>query len=303
MPTWILLSLLFPILFGMGNIVDKLIVDRYAPSIFLYAFWIGVFEIVLASTFFVTVTGIQGIDSEAFAGGMLTGGIRSVSVLLTFAALKRGQVARIVPIWYLYPLMVAPMAVGFLDESLSALAWGAILMAVLGGVLVSWQGGTGGDGGRFGDPAGPLLALAAAATFAVSLALSKHFLTEDNLFQFYGPTRLGFALGVLTLILLPEVRRGALGTVKNRGFVGLLALGEVVFNGSTMMNLAAISLGPVSLVTAISAIQPGLVFLYCLGLASLFPVMFGGWISRGTLRTQVTGIAVITAAVVIIALL
>ena len=300
MPTWLLLSLIFPALLGMVNILDKLIVDRYAPSIYFYAFWIGVYELAMGAVALGVVGSVQGLESTAFQGGVLSGAIRAVSLLFLLSALKRGQVARVVPIWYLYPLMVAPMAVGFLDESLSALSWGGILLAVVGGVLVSWQGGAGRR--SFGDPAALPLALAAAATFAISIALSKHFLEDDNFWRFYGPNRLGFALGMLSVICLPDVRRGALGMVRRRGFMGFVSLVEGIVTVANIVNLAAISLGPVSLVAAIGALQPALIFFYTLVLATLFTVTFGHWIIRGTLRPQLAGISAITAGVVLISL-
>ena len=201
----------------MVNILDKLIVDRYAPSIYFYAFWIGVYELFLASIA-VGIVSIHGLESSPFLGGMLTGAIRSVSLLFLLSALKRGQVARVVPIWYLYPLMVSPMAIVFLDESLPPLAWGGIPLAVLGGVLVSWQGGA--DGRIFGNPATILLALAAAVTFATSIALSKYFLEGDTFWQFYSASRLGFGLGMLGVIIVPDVRRRGLGMVSNGRFHG-----------------------------------------------------------------------------------
>ena len=300
METWILLSILFPALLGMVNILDKLIVDRYAPSIYFYSFWIGVYELVMGAVALGVVLGLQGLESTTFLGGLLSGVIRAVSLLFLLSALKRGQVARVVPVWYLYPLMVAPMAVGFLDESLSALAWGGVFLAVVGAVLVSWQGGAGRR--SFGNLAALPLALAAAATFAVSIALSKHFLEDGGFWQFYGGNRLGFALGMLSVIALPEVRRGALGMVRRRGFMGLVTLVEGIVTVANIVNLAAISLGPVSLVAAIGALQPALIFFYTLALATLFTATFGEWIIRGTLRPQFAGISAITAGVVLISL-
>ena len=299
MPTWILLSLLFPVVLGMVNILDKLIVDRYAPSIYFYAFWIGVYEIFLGSIA-MGIVSTQGLESSPVLGGMLTGAIRSVSLLFLLSALKRGQVARVVPIWYLYPLMVSPMAIGFLDESLPSLAWVGIPMAVLGGALVSWQGGT--DGRSFGNPTTILLALAAAATFATSIALSKYFLEGETFWQFYSATRLGFALGMLGVIMLAEVRRGGLGMVSNGRFMGLVALVEALVTVAIILNFAAITLGPVSAVSAIGSIQPALVLLYSLGLASISPAIFGSWIIRRTVGPQLAGIAAITAGVVLISI-
>ena len=295
MPTWVLLSLLFPVLLGVVNTLDKLIVDRYSPSIYFYAFWIGAYELVLGSLAIAIVSVLQGLDSGAFLGGMLAGGIRSIHLLSLLNALKRGQVARVVPIWYLYPLMVTAMAAGFLDERFSLLAWLGIPLAVTGAVLVSWQGETKGLG--FGNPTVYLLALGAALFFAVSLVLIKHFVTEDNLWQFYGASRLGFALGMLSVIILPEVRHGVLGMVRSRGFMGFVSLVEGTVTVANIVNLGAIALGPVSLV---AALQPTLIFFYALVLAALSPAIFGGWVTKSTLRPQIAGLTAITAGVVLI---
>ena len=90
--------------------------------------------------------------------------------------------------------------------------------------------------------------------------------------------------------------------VRHRGFMGFVSLVEGIVTLANIVNLAAISLGPVSLVAAIGALQPALIFLYTLVLATLFTVTFGHWIIRGTLRPQLAGISAITAGVVLIAL-
>ena len=302
LPIWIPLALLFPALTGVVNILDKLIVDRYTPRIYYYAFWIGAFELVLGLISLGVVAGVQGhgLEFKTLLGGIITGVVAAVSVLLFFAALKLGQVTRVVPIWFLYPLMVAPMAAVFLDESISGLAAGAIGLAVIGAVLVSWQGG--GDGPTFGNPAVPLLALAAAAFLAVSFILSKYFLEDGDFWQFLASERLGVAVPMMCLALLPGVWRGAWGMVRHRGFMGLVALVQAIITLVLLVRFAAIDQGPVSFVAAISAVQPAVVFFYALALAALYPAIFGPWITRRTLVPQMTGIAALTAGVVIISL-
>ena len=300
MPIWILLSLLFPALTGIVNILDKIILDRYCPRVSFYAFWIGIIELTIGSIT-LAIMSLNGLEASPVLGGLLTGIVTAVSLFLYLSALKLGQVARVVPIWYLFPLIVAPMAAGFLGESLSGPAMAAILLAVLGGVLVSWQGGH--NGRRFGNPAAILLALGAAAFMAGSFVLTKHFVEDGGFWQFYAAYRLGFAPGFIWVALLPEVRRVAPGMVRNRGFMGLVLTAEGIISLVLLVRLAAVEMGEVSLVAAISAVQPALVFFYSLGLVTLYPAHFKGWITRGTLSPQFAGIASITAAVVIISLL
>ena len=301
MPIWIPLALLFPALTGVVNILDKLILDRFASRVFYYAFWIGVFELVLGLISLGVVAGVQGdgLESKTFLGGVLTGAVAAVSVLLFFASLKLGQVTRVVPVWYLYPLIVAPLAAVFLDESISALAAGAIVLAVTGAVLVSWQGG---GGPIFGNPAVPLLALVAAAILAVSFVLSKYFLEGGDFWQFLASERMGVAIPMMGVALLPGVWRGALGMVRQRGFMGLVALVQAIITLVLLARFGAIDQGPVSFVAAISAVQPAMVFLYALVLAALYPATFGTWITRSTLLPHSIGIAVLMGGVVIIAL-
>ena len=296
---WITLSILFPALTGMVNIFDKLVVDRY-HGIYVYAFWIGVFELALGLVGLGIAISLQPVEGGTILGGMLVGALAAGSLSFFLAAVKLGQVSRVVPIWFLYPLMVAPMAIGFLDESLSGLMVGAIILAVIGAILVSWQKAE--DGRLFGNPAVPPLTLLAAVLLASSFVLAKWMLEDGEFWQFFGAYRIGFAPVMLAVGMIPKTRGIAPGMVRNRGFISLMVLIKALVTLAVLARFAAVSLGDVSLVAAVSAVQPCLVFFYSLALATLWPSVFGGWITRGTLVPQITGIAAITAGVVIIAL-
>ena len=302
MPLWILLSLLFPALTGVVNIFDKLIVDRYSSRTFYYEFWIGVVEMPMGLLVYGVGTSLEPVDAGASLGGALTGFLAATALMLFLGALKFGQVARVVPIWFLYPLMVAPMAAGLLGQDLSAVASVAVVLAVLGAVLVTWQGGRGGH--IFGDHLVLALALGAAAFLAGSFITSKHFLEGDDLWQwqFFGAYRLGFAPTMLAVVFLPGMGRNALAMVKHMGFMGMILVVEALVTLVLVVRFAAISQGEVALVSAISAVQPALVFVYSLGLSLLWPAVFSGWITRGTLLPQAAGIASITGSVVLITL-
>ena len=298
MPTWMLLALVSSAIVASINVLDKLIVDRLTPSIFFFAFWIGVFDLVLGMVLVSVVSSVE-FDRTALLGGLLTGSIQAVSLIFLLSALKRGTLARVVPIWYLYPLIVAIMAAVFLDERLSGIAWGAVVLAVVGAGFVSWRGGTTHQG--FGNPRPLFLALVAATIGAASWVMSKHFLDGGGFWQFYAGMILGFGVGMLVINFLLGETRAAIVMVRNRKFMASVTLLVGLATVATIVQFGAINLAPdVSFVAAINAIQPSLVFLYTLGLAAMSPTIFGSWVIRGTLRPQITGISAITAAVVII---
>ncbi len=283
------------------NILDKFIIDRHAPNVYVYAAWIGVLELFIGAVSLAVVVGIQGVSAPSFGGGAAIGAVSATGLMFLLAALKYGQVNRVVPIWFTYPLLVAPIAAVFLDEQLSAIALGAILLAVVGAILVSWEGES--ASGRFGHPAALLLALGASAGWALSFILSKHFLEGGHFWQVFASYRLGFAVVMLMGVGSRRVRTSALRLTRDATFVSLILLAELIITVVVITRFAAVSLGPdVSIIAAISAVQPALVYLYSLVLAGVSPLMFGSWVNRGTFFTQSGGILAITAAVVIISL-
>ena len=276
MAAWVTLTLAFAAIMAAVNVLDKHIIGRYAPSIYLYALWLGTLELCIGSALLAGVS-IRGLEVTTAWGGAVTGIMRAVSFLLLLGALRRGQVARIIPVFYSYPLMVALLAAVFLNEALTAQVWVAVVLVVIGVWLVSWENVR--DGGGFGGIRTLSLALAAGLSFALSTIVSKEFLEDGSLWDFYSGSRAAFGLGIVSVVLLPEVRKGAIGALKVRWFPSFVVLVELLVTAAIVMYLAAISLGPVSRVATIGAMVPSLIFLYSLILATLYPKSFGHWVT------------------------
>ena len=295
MPVWVLLALLMPFISAVISIYDKYFVDRFALN--HYLFWIGVFELVVGSGFVIAAYS-GGLDLKPLLGGILTGSVTFFSLTAMLLALKRAQVSRVIPIWHMAPLMVAPMAAIFLSEKLSFLDVSAILLAVSGAALVTWQRGSG--DGIFGSPFALLMAFAGAALMAVAFILSKYFLEEGGYWKFFGAFRLGWAPLMLAAGLLPKNRWKGLPLITQRQFGRHFVLLMAMASLSFLVRFAAIDKGPVSLVAAIGSLQPLLVFFYAYGLATVFPANFSDWITKRTISTQVAGTVAISAGVVVI---
>ena len=302
MPTWILLGLSFPVITGLANVIGKINVDRYAPGSLTYAFWMGAQNWAIGPLIIGIGVAVQGFDFGIIIGGLVTGAIAAVAIIQYIFAFKKGQVARVAPIFAMSPLVVAPLAAIFLDESLSARGLVAILMAVGGAFLVSWH--RTGHGHFFASPVASLLALSGAAFLGVAAVLSKSFLEGDVFWIYLGSYRLGFGMALVGMTVVSrEVRGGVGSTLRNRNFLRLSILEEsVLISVAIIVRFEAITLGPVSLVSALNAAQPAMVFVYSLVLAARYPSAFSSWVTKGTLRTQTLGIAAIIGAVAIISM-
>lgn len=302
MSLWLLLALIVPFMLAAVNVIDKLVVDRHVKTTLLYPFYIGVIEMVMASTLLATLllTGLEDVNWKVIGGAMAMGALRGVGLVTMVLALRLEQVSRVIALWFLNPIMVVGMAVVFLSESVSSLAIGAIAMASVGAGIVSWTGGEASRG--FMAPKVIALALASALAWASANILTKQFVDDDSFWQLYFGSRAGFGVVMLVLILNAEVRRSAGAGWRSKPLVGLFLLAEAIVTISLILYYSAINLGPVSLVSAIGAIQPLTVLIYSIGLALLFPAVFSGWVTRGRgkLVPQLIGTLVLAVGVSIV---
>ena len=317
MPLWMIFALLVPFTLGVVNVIDKLVVEKFSPSIFFYAFWIGVMEIPVGVILLLAVS-TDGFDGSAIAGGFLLGLVRSGSLIMLLNALRNGQLARVAPVYYLYPIMVAPMSAIFLGDTLELIIWVAILLSVTGAGLVTWQGGDGvafdGQGGTLGavfhrmrgyfsQPKAQGFALIAAFLFASSSVVASYVLDSEPFWDVFAASRIGLGVGAGGAALCTaNVRRGALGMVRVPSYMALVVLSEITVTGAIMLNLRALDLGPASEVTAIGALQPAVILAYSVALFMLWPRAFSDWVTTKSMVTQLLGIVAISLAVALIAL-
>ncbi len=302
MSLWLLLALIVPFMLAAVNVIDKLVVDRHVRTTLIYPFYIGIIEVVVASTLLtgLLLTGLEDVDWKVIGGAMAMGSLRGLSLVTMVLALRLEQVSRVIALWFLNPIMVVGMAVVFLSESISGLAIGAIAMASLGAGVVSWTGGESSRG--FMAPKVIALALVSAMAWATANILTKQFVDDDSFWQLYFGSRAGFGVVMLVLVFSSEVRREAGDGWRSRPLVGLFLLAEVIVTVSLILYYSAINLGPVSLVSAIGAIQPLSVLIYSIALALLFPEIFSGWVTRGKGKfvPQLVGTLVLAVGVSIV---
>ena len=304
MSLWVMLALIVPFMLAAVNVIDKLVVERHIPTTLLYPFYIGIIEVVVASVLLTTLllTGLEDVDFSVIGGAMAMGSLRGLGLVTMVSALRLEQVSRVIALWFINPIMVVGMAVIFLSESISGLAIGAIAMASVGAGVVSWTGGESSRG--FMQPRVITLALASALAWATANILTKQFIDGDSFWQLFFGSRAGFGAVMLFLVFSSDVRRGASTGWRSRPLLGLFLLAEVIVTVSLILYYSAIDLGPVSLVSAIGAIQPLTVLIYSIALALLFPTVFSGWVTKGKgrLGPQLAGTVVLAVGVGIVSI-
>jgi drug/metabolite transporter (DMT)-like permease len=122
--------------FGLAAVFQKLATNRVSAETAFATFAAGF----IPPTILLLLLGRVGTNLPlapvlwAIAGGLLNG----LGVLATLAAYRRGGKASVVtPLAAIYPMITVILAVVFLDEKLVAVQIGGILLALIGGVLLS----------------------------------------------------------------------------------------------------------------------------------------------------------------------
>ena len=277
---------------GLVGVLDKAFIHHYARSLRTLPFLIGVSHIPIAAVFF-ALSPLDDLTIGAAAWGLAAGVFGGLSAVVFFRVMARREVSRTIPVVQTFPIFVAPAAVLFLGESLRLLDWAAILVTVFGAAMMSVRQNGGGRGLAL-DSAFYQLLGASLLMAGMNLA-AKQALGTLPVLLVHAVRSVGVSLVLLAFTFrgepIAELRR----MVGERSpALAIFGVNEfLVVNTAMLLSLWATALGPVSLVTALSASASLFLLLY----STLLGLKF-----RGMLGEQVTprSVAVKTVATILI---
>ncbi len=299
--SWFWVALLSAALLGLVGILDKTLLFHFAKSWLTLPLLIGIAQGIIGITL-VLVLPWTDAGASAIGWAVLSGLLWGIGSLFLFYLLFSREASKTIPIFQTFPAFVAPMAVIFLGEELALYQWIAILAVVAGAVMNSIKRDSGYgrlvlDGAFYVLIAGSVLA--AAANIVGKLAVDNMEVVQAHAFR---------VLGMSSLMLVFSLRRAPMreiwGFVRNRSpALGIFGLNEfVVANTGMLINLWAISLGSVSLVTAVTATTSLFLLAYGFAMALVFKGALGEQISTGSVTIKVVSTATMVAGVAVIAI-
>ena len=216
-----------------------------------------------------------------------------------FWMLRREDPSRVIPAMQTSPIFVALLAWPLFDESLGGLQWLAVFLAVGGAVLVSVN--------LSGKASGPLfrpiflLLIFSSLMTAVSQLLVKSTIDDLGITQIVALRGLGLFGTMWIIFARPAAVNGLVRFLRdpNRAPWLVLAEGFMPFAGH-MLNVIAISLGPVALVAALFGTRPVWVFLGSLTLSKFAPRLVYEEFTRRELPVKFGAAAMMVAAITLI---
>ncbi|MFA7286500.1 MAG: EamA family transporter [Patescibacteria group bacterium] len=286
--TWQILAVIAPFLWACTNIIDKLVMEKYARRSIVPIVFDSICGVVIGAAL-VTYAGWQNITPVIFALGSGAGLILLLASLLYFAAVRRGDISRLVPMLYFVPLFVAVLAAVFLNEVFPAVQYVGVLLLVSGAILVSYQNG------RIVVGSSMFFLLAATMLWATAIVIEKGIAPASSALLILGLTRFGAGLALPALLYFGG--REFLWTMRQHGVYALGAMGSAELLGTTaeLAFYGALILGPATLVSAVSAVQPFYVLVLVAVLGFFVPSLLEGRTTAKSFLFKFVGIVVMAA--------
>jgi drug/metabolite transporter (DMT)-like permease len=192
----------------------------------------------------------------AGASGLCWGG----ALGMMFWGYKYEEASRASAIIHTFPVFVAILAVTVLGETLVAGQWVAIIVVVAGAFTISLRTSNGGKILRL-TRAFPIL-IGASMFTALALLTGKYALEELSVWLVFSLRNYGMVV-VFVFLWRPGAFGELFRAVRNWRTMLLLLLAEYSLAPlAVVLNVTATSLGPVSLVSTLTATRPVFVFIF-----------------------------------------
>jgi len=269
----------------------------------LSAFYISVgLGLITYAVITLVITGIPrgaSVDRLAAAGasGLCWGG----ALGMMFWGYKYEEASRASAIIHTFPVFVALLAVTLLGEVLSAGQWAAIVLVVIGAFLVSLRGFSEGGMLRL-NRAFPIL-IAASLFTALAHLTNKYALGELPIWFVYAMRNFGMGT-VFAFLWRPGTFGQVLQVVRHKESLAVLLLAEYILAPlAILLNVAATSFGPVSLVSTLTASRPFSVFIYGTLLSIPAIGLLNEPLNRNTLGIKLVPVVMIIGGIAALTLL
>ncbi len=259
---WVSTAVIGAAAFGMVNVIDSHLITKRMPSFQAYLFVVGVLILLFSILLAVLFPLPKGIGFFPLIMSILSGAIRTASVVIMLHVMKKEEVSLVVPITNIYPIIVAFIAVPVLGETINLMQWVAIIIVVLGVLLASVRLDSRSHLAWLGKPL--ILLIGSSVLMAVSDVMAKYALSYVSSWNMYWISHLCIAGAFLSISCRPWVVKGLMNSPQRNSAIIIAIFNEITAVTSLVLFYWSMQRGPVSLVSAIFSSRPIFVFLYAL---------------------------------------
>lgn len=297
--SWLVYAFSGPVLWAASTHIDKYLVERYFKhsSVAVLLVFTALIGLVVLPCILYWQPAVLDLRARDILVIIFSGVLYMTAMYFYLRALQAHEASVVAPFFQAGPLFAYALAWLVLGETLTHLQLLGGGLIVTGGLLLSFQPGS----GRLRLSL-VMLMLACAFVLAVSAVIFKVFAIRDEFWSTAFWTYSGEALFGIWLLALPGPRRQFLALLRrNTGAVlSVNAANELINLGGGLGMRYALLLAPLSLVQAIGSTTTLFVFIFGVVLSLLWPAFGREDLSWRNLLQKSASALLIAAGVVLI---
>ena len=301
MENWAIIALISAGVSGLISIFDKTVLYRYVTNSHTLPVLIALIQMTFGTLTILIISSFESIHVEYYFWPFIAGALFGLQGHLFLKVTFSNEVTRTVPISQIYPIFTAFFALLFLDENILLYQGVGILLIVIGAILIAMD--FSGDFWKIKiiDKAFSLLIIGSLLYSAANIT-SKLAVEDASIIQVHAVRM--FALGFVFFLL--NFRKDSYLDVKNmiqsksKGFLFVFTNEVFLVNTHFYLALLALSLGPVSLVTAILSVRSLFLLFFTLLVSILFNWSIGESVSPKIILIKALSTTVIVAGLVLL---
>ena len=220
----------------------------------------------LASLFIYLFHGFSPLSYLNIIWAFVAGVLYILSMLFYFKAAKIEEISRIAPLWYLTPVFVLILAAIFLGEVFPLIKYLGIFLLVTGAIIISLKNLEKISIGR-----AFWFMILASLVLSGEAVITKHLLNFTDFWTVFSYIKIGTIFALIPIFYFSF--KDLTSTVKEHGkkVIGVISLAEILNLVGKVFITIAIATGYVTLVNALSSVQPFFVLLFAVILSIFYP--------------------------------
>ncbi len=291
---WIFFSILAALFWSFASIIDKTVLTKWVKKPLIPVVLTGAIWLVLGFAVYF-IKGLSYISSVNILLAISAGIFVILLYIFYFRAMQIEEASRIVPLTYLSQLFILILAAIFLNEIFAPLNYLGIFLLIAGAILISIKNFS---KIKFGKSFWWMVL--AAGFSALDAIFVKYLLNFTDFWTVFAYKGVGMFLGSIPIayFFLPELIK----TVKQYGRKVIIAMSasELITAIGILFNIIAISVGYVTLVNALSSVEPFFVLLFTVLLSVFFPHLLKEDLGKSIISIKILAIALMFIGILLI---
>ena len=299
--SWVSTAILSTAVFGAVNIIDSRLLSKRMPGLRAFLLPVGIIHLIYALTLFPLFPLPEGIDTWPLLVAVVSGILRTSSIIILLYIMKKEEVSRVIPVVYTYPIFVAIMAAPLLGETLHYLGWLAIIIVVAGAVTISAKQDSTRSTIWLGKPL--LFLFASSLLMAMADITSKYALDYVSFWNMLWLSAFCVSGIFILASMHPHIFRQLSNMKQRNSAIALLIFNEALALIAAVLQFWALQRGSVSLVSTIISSRPIFVVIFALILSRISPRFLEWQPGREALILRLVATAMIVGGIAIIYLI